>query len=88
MLAIVSIKLCHNGFERNESFMNHLVPPLLNKMEWKKEKIVIFLIVLDPYCFNKMYQNPTREKPYSHCHAPNPGPTRLADPNRFLGRET
>ena len=22
------------------------------------------------------------------CHAPNPGPTRLADPNRFPGRET
>ena len=22
------------------------------------------------------------------CHAPDPGPTRLADPNRFLGRET
>ena len=22
------------------------------------------------------------------CHAPNPGPTRLADPNRFSGRET
>ena len=22
------------------------------------------------------------------CHASNPGPTRLADPNRFLGRET
>ena len=22
------------------------------------------------------------------CHAPIPGPTRLADPNRFLGRET
>ena len=27
---------------------------------------------------------------YSHdnCHAPNPSPTRLADPNRFPGRET
>ena len=24
----------------------------------------------------------------SSCHAPNPGPTRLADPNRFPGRET
>ena len=22
------------------------------------------------------------------CHAPNPGPTRLVDPNRFPGRET
>ena len=22
------------------------------------------------------------------CHAPNPGPTRMADPNRFPGRET
>ena len=22
------------------------------------------------------------------CHAPNPGPTQLADPNRFPGRET
>ena len=22
------------------------------------------------------------------CHAPIPGPTRLADPNRFSGRET
>ena len=22
------------------------------------------------------------------CHAPNPGPTRSADPNRFSGRET
>ena len=22
------------------------------------------------------------------CHAPNPGPTRLADPNQFPGRET
>ena len=24
----------------------------------------------------------------TQCHAPNPGPTRLADPNRFPGRET
>ena len=24
----------------------------------------------------------------SHCHAPIPSPTRLADPNRFPGRET
>ena len=24
----------------------------------------------------------------SNCHAPNPGPTRLADPNRVRGRET
>ena len=23
-----------------------------------------------------------------YCHTPNPGPTRLADPNRFPGRET
>ena len=29
---------------------------------------------------------PARKNPA--CHAPNPGPTRLADPNRFLGRET
>ena len=25
---------------------------------------------------------------HMECHAPNPGPTRLADPNRFPGRET
>ena len=26
--------------------------------------------------------------PVCWCHAPDPGPTRLADPNRFPGRET
>ena len=32
------------------------------------------------------YRNQWMSSPY--CHAPNPGPTRLADPNRFPGRET
>ena len=31
---------------------------------------------------------PNWEGPYIICHAPNPGPTRLADPNRFPGCET
>ena len=30
----------------------------------------------------------SQQKSYADCHAPNPCPTRLADPNRFPGRET
>ena len=68
MLMIISIKFCLSGFKRKESYMNHLVSPLPNKMGWWRGKIVIFLSVLEPYCFNKMYQNPTRERLYSHHH--------------------
>ena len=32
MLMIISIKFCLSGFKRNESYMNHLVSPLPNKM--------------------------------------------------------
>ena len=36
----------------------------------RRGKTVILLSVLKPYCFNKMYQNPTRERLYSHQHMP------------------
>ena len=68
ILLIISIKFCLSGFKRKESYMNHLVSPLPNKMGWRRGKTVIFLSVLEPYCFNKMYQNPTGERLYSHQH--------------------
>ena len=52
----------------HESYMNHLVSPLPNKMGWQRGKTVIFLSVIKPYYFNKMYQNPSRERLYSHQH--------------------
>ena len=63
-----SIKFCLSGFKKKESYMNHLVSPLPNKMGWRKGKTVIFLSVLKPCCFNNMHQNPTRERLYSHQH--------------------
>ena len=42
-----------------------------------------------PFLFRYVSRD-TRRIDFSQvdCHAPNPGPTRLADPNRFPGRET
>ena len=68
MLVIISIKFCLGGFKRKESYMNHLVSPLPNKMGWWRGKTAIFLSVLEPYCSNKMYQDPNGEGLYSHQH--------------------
>ena len=37
------------------------------------------------FCIGRL--DPTRAHCIRTCHAPNPVPTRLADPNRFSGRE-
>ena len=47
-----------------------------NKVSESPEKIMHMV---------KMFLNKLRR---IRCHAPNPGPTRMVDPNRFPGRET
>ena len=42
-----------------------------------ERKTVILLSVLEPYCFNKMYQNLTGERLYSHQHVINMIPSRV-----------
>ena len=53
MLMIISIKFCLTGFKRKESYMNHLVSPLPNRMGWRRGKTVIFLSVLEALLFQQ-----------------------------------
>ena len=50
---------------------------------WKEDKV---LELMDQT--QSATCNPNEFMRCMNCHAPNPGPTRLADPNRFPGRET
>ena len=57
--------------------MNHLVSPLPNKKGWPRGETVIFLSVLEPFCFNKTYQNPTRKRLCSDQQVINRIPSRV-----------
>ena len=77
---------CHNAFEEIKSRL--VEAPIMAKPDWNRE----FEIMCDASDFAMgAVLGQKDEKVFKaiyYCHTPIPGPTRLADPNRFPGRET
>ena len=79
------------SFLLNDHYTLMLIPPSSVSINYHflfkspKYYYVTFNALIHPYII--MYCTLSRDG-VLHYHTPNPGPTRLADPNRFPGRET